>query len=116
MCLDGDKLSTLTNKFAEVMGVGAMVVVRVPLVSVVVEVLFAVNGFLSLLSILSLPLFPNNLFHGIFPRMILEVDVVVVVVGTLVVGSSSGATANVMYSLEVSDLDSALLNVAFEVM
>lgn len=85
-------------------GIAAGVVVGVAdVVSAVVEVFL--GGFLSLLNISSLSLPPNSLFHGIFPRMTLEAVVVVVVVEAdvflsikngSIVGSNSGASAEVM--------------------
>lgn len=88
-------------------GTAAGVVVGVTVVvSAVVEVFVVINGLFSLLSILSFSLPPNSLFHGILPRITLEATVVVVVVeinvslfvviNGAIVGSNSGASADVM--------------------
>lgn len=110
LCLDGDRVSGSAIEFAVVVGTAAGVVFRVAVVVsvVVVVVVFGVmKGFLSLPIILSLSLLPNSLFHGILPRITLEAVVVVASVdetnGSLsvvkngsIVGSNSGASAEVM--------------------
>lgn len=107
MCLDGDKVSGSAREFVMVVGIAPGAVVEViVVVSAVVEVLGLINGFLNLPSISSLCLPPNSLFHGILPRITLEVVVVVVVVeidsslfvvkNGSIVGSNSGASAEVM--------------------
>lgn len=111
MCLDGDRVSGSASEFAVVGSIAEGVVVGVTVVvSAAVEVFGVTNGLLSLPSILSLSPAPNSLFHGIFPRITLEAAVVVVVVvevveidGSLfvvkngsIVGSNSGASAEVM--------------------
>lgn len=121
MCLDGDKVSGSASEFAVVVSIAAGTVVRVAVVVsavvVVVVVFWVINGLFSLLSICSLSLAPNSRFHGIRPRITLEAVVVVVAVvetdGSLfvaktgsIVGSNSGASAEVMYPLEASGLDS----------
>ena len=102
MCLDGDRVSGSVRDFAVVVDRAAGVVVGVT----VVEVFGVMDGFLSLLSIFPLSLLPNSLFQGILPRIILETVVVVIVVeidnslfvvkNGSIVGSNSGASAEVM--------------------
>lgn len=107
MCLDGDRVSGSESENAVVVGIAAGVVVGVTVVvSAVVVFFWVMDGFLSLPSIFSLSLLPNSLFHGILPRMTLEavvVEVVVEIDGSLfvvingtIVGSNSGASAEVM--------------------
>lgn len=117
MCLGGDRVLGSESEFAVVVGIAAGVVVGViVVVSAVVECFWVIEGSLSLPSIFPLSLPPNSLFHGILPRITLETVVVVVVVeidGSLfevksgsIVGSNSGASADVMKPLETSCLDS----------
>lgn len=107
MRLDGERVSGSTSEFAVVVGIAAGLVVRVTVVvCVVVEDFGVIDGLLSLPSIFSFSLLPNNLSHGILPRITLEAVVVAVVVETdvsifvvkkgSIVMSNSGASAEVI--------------------
>lgn len=85
MFLNGDRISFSSielNAMEAVMNTAGTVImlggfVSALVVVVVVVCYWLIKGFLSLPSIFSLLLFPNSLFHGIFPRIILETDVLV---------------------------------------
>lgn len=80
MFLVGGTVQGSASEYALVGGVATDVVVkRTVVVSAVVE-LFGIDGFRLLPNILFLSLPPKSLSHGIFPRIILEAVVVVVVV------------------------------------